>query len=278
MRKEILTISEFASLRGITAETLRHYDRIGLLKPAFIDSSTGYRYYSILQYEQLSTILELRQMGMSLSEIRNFFEDRNPHSALELLTERKLVLQAEIQKLRQLETAVSSKISHLEDILSRRASDPPRLVTLPERKALVWKTPLDSDVDIGYGFADLEEHLNEVAPIFAANRYGLLMPASVLKTGEKRSSLLLFTDEPAHLSGAEAVEVRRIPGGLYASALLYQPETGDLSEVKRLSRSYQSQGYSTEGEIIFISQIDLSVTGCRDQVLYEVQLPLVPCI
>ncbi|CCY82934.1 transcriptional regulator MerR family [Clostridium sp. CAG:149] len=72
--------------------------------------------------------------------------------------------------------------------------------------------------------------------------------------------------------------MRRIPGGLYASALLYQPETDDLSEVKRLSRSYQSQGYSTEGEIIFISQIDLSVTGCRDQVLYEVQLPLVPCI
>ena len=159
MRKEILTISEFASLRGITAETLRHYDRIGLLKPAFTDSSTGYRYYSILQYEQLSTILELRQMGMSLSEIRSFFEDRNPHSALQLLTERKLVLQAEIQKLRQLEEAVSSKISHLEDILPRRASDPPRLVTLPERNALVWKTPLDSGVDMGYGFADLEEHL-----------------------------------------------------------------------------------------------------------------------
>ena len=31
------------------------------MKPAFTDSSTGYRYYSILQYEQLSTILELRQ-------------------------------------------------------------------------------------------------------------------------------------------------------------------------------------------------------------------------
>ena len=72
-----LTISEFAKLRGVTSETLRHYDRTGLLKPVHIDGQTGYRYYSILQYEQLGTIKELRQLGFSIDAISEYFKERN---------------------------------------------------------------------------------------------------------------------------------------------------------------------------------------------------------
>ena len=60
--QDIISITEMAKLRKITTETLRHYDRIGLLAPAY----TGYRYYSITQYEKLGTIRELKNLGMSL--------------------------------------------------------------------------------------------------------------------------------------------------------------------------------------------------------------------
>ena len=76
MRKYVLTISELAKLRNTTSETLRHYDRIGLLKPVYV-SDGGHRYYSIRQYEKLGTILELKEMGMSLEEIKEYFENRN---------------------------------------------------------------------------------------------------------------------------------------------------------------------------------------------------------
>lgn len=72
MLKELLSISEMAKLRRITAETLRHYDRVGLFKPAYIDPNTGYRFYSIYQYEVLGTIKELRQIGMTIEEIKFF--------------------------------------------------------------------------------------------------------------------------------------------------------------------------------------------------------------
>lgn len=275
--KEILTIGEFASLRGITAETLRHYDRIGLLKPAFTDPATGYRYYSVLQYEQLSTILELRQMGMSLSEIGGFLSGRSPQSALSLLRERRAALQEEIASLCRLETAISSKIGHLEAFIGRNPSDSPRLLNLPERHALAWSVPLDSGIITGYGFARLEEQLNELAPIFAASRYGLLMPSEAPETGKAHSTLLLFTEEPALLSGtmgSETIKILRIPSGLYASALLYRPDASGLMKVKQLRDSFRSQGYRENGDLIFIAQIDLSVTGSEDAVLYEMQLPL----
>lgn len=47
MKGELLSISELAKLRQVTTETLRYYDRIGLLKPVYVDPETNYRYYSI---------------------------------------------------------------------------------------------------------------------------------------------------------------------------------------------------------------------------------------
>ncbi|WP_066369112.1 MerR family DNA-binding transcriptional regulator [Neobacillus fumarioli] len=49
-----LSIGEMAKLRKVTVETLRHYDKIGLLKPYYVDPNTGYRYYSTYQYEILT--------------------------------------------------------------------------------------------------------------------------------------------------------------------------------------------------------------------------------
>ena len=85
---DLLSISQLAKLRGLTTETLRHYDRIGLFSPIYIDPETNYRYYSILQYEQLGTIKELRQLGFSLEEIKDFFHNRCVEHSLEILKSR----------------------------------------------------------------------------------------------------------------------------------------------------------------------------------------------
>ena len=52
------------------AETLRHYDRIGLVKPCKADEWTGYRYYSQREIVRLETIRALRCMDLSLAEIK----------------------------------------------------------------------------------------------------------------------------------------------------------------------------------------------------------------
>lgn len=75
MVRYLLSISELAKLKNITSETLRHYDRIDLLKPDYVTKS-GRRMYSIRQYEKLGTILELRAIGMSLHEIQEYFNNR----------------------------------------------------------------------------------------------------------------------------------------------------------------------------------------------------------
>ena len=75
--KEFFSISQTAKIAGVTSETLRHYDRIGLVKPCKVDEWTGYRYYSQQEIVRLNTIHALRCMDLSLAEIKEIlsYED-----------------------------------------------------------------------------------------------------------------------------------------------------------------------------------------------------------
>lgn len=72
--QKFFTISQTARIGNVTTETLRHYDRIGLLKPCKTDRWTSYRYYSEKEIVRLNTICALRCMGMSLHEIKEILE------------------------------------------------------------------------------------------------------------------------------------------------------------------------------------------------------------
>ena len=72
--KKLFSISEAAALVGMTSETLRHYDRIGLVRPGVRDEWTGYRYYSEQEIVRLNTIQALRCMDLSLKDIRRALE------------------------------------------------------------------------------------------------------------------------------------------------------------------------------------------------------------
>jgi len=66
----MLKIGEFAKENNITIRALHHYEKLGLLTPAKVDDFTGYRYYSVSQKEEIATILFLKSLGFSLSEIQ----------------------------------------------------------------------------------------------------------------------------------------------------------------------------------------------------------------
>ncbi len=64
----MLKIGEFAKKTQVTVKTLRHYDRLGLLKPAWIDRFTGYRYYAQEQLPRLNRIMVLKDLGFTLQQ------------------------------------------------------------------------------------------------------------------------------------------------------------------------------------------------------------------
>ena len=98
-------IGEFSYLFNVTIKTLRHYDKIGLFKPMFIDSYTGYRYYGEEQKEEFANILKLKNLNFSLEEIKSM---KNNFT--------KEIFNNKIKELEEEKIKIVNKITELEKI------------------------------------------------------------------------------------------------------------------------------------------------------------------
>lgn len=83
--KKYLSISEAAKIVHTTSETLRHYDRIGLVKPSKKDKWTNYRYYTEQDIVRLNTVRALQLMNLSLQEIKKVLEYDNLEKIVDFL-------------------------------------------------------------------------------------------------------------------------------------------------------------------------------------------------
>jgi DNA-binding transcriptional MerR regulator len=68
-------IGEFSNIARVSGVLLRHYDQIGLFKPAHVNPENGYRYYTIEQLPALNRILALRDLGLALEQIKRLVHD-----------------------------------------------------------------------------------------------------------------------------------------------------------------------------------------------------------
>jgi DNA-binding transcriptional MerR regulator len=104
------TIGDFARLSGVTAKALRHYDRIGVLRPAVVDARSRYRRYSAGQLTELYELLSFTRLGLSLREARAAIERRDTAGSLS---------RALLAAKREIETRVSEDRARLAWIASK---------------------------------------------------------------------------------------------------------------------------------------------------------------
>ena len=88
-------IGEFSILAKTTIKTLRYYEKEKLLIPAFVDTN-GYRYYETKQLLELARIVSLRQIGLSIVEIKRVLDDKD--NLQEILNLRRHVIEAEMNE------------------------------------------------------------------------------------------------------------------------------------------------------------------------------------
>ncbi|MCD8307460.1 MAG: MerR family transcriptional regulator [Clostridia bacterium] len=70
--KDYLTISEFAQLRGVNINSLLYYEKLGILKPAYVDPDTRYRYYAPEQLSTMDIILMCLSLDIPLKELKRY--------------------------------------------------------------------------------------------------------------------------------------------------------------------------------------------------------------
>src|SRR5579864_461077 len=112
----MFSIGEFARHGCISVRMLRHYDMIGLLRPAFVDPVSGYRFYQASQLAELNRVIALKDLGFTLQQVQAILAEKV--SAAELRGMLKL-RRAEIQATIDAETTrlarVEARLMTIED-------------------------------------------------------------------------------------------------------------------------------------------------------------------
>jgi DNA-binding transcriptional MerR regulator len=69
-------IGDFASLGRVSVRMLRHYDAIGLLRPARVDPASGYRFYTAAQLSRLNRVIALKDLGFTLQQVQSILDEK----------------------------------------------------------------------------------------------------------------------------------------------------------------------------------------------------------
>ncbi|MSS77618.1 MerR family transcriptional regulator [Anaerococcus sp. AGMB00486] len=115
---------------------LRYYEKIGLIKPHYIDLNSSYRYYHTSQFENFNTIRYLRILGMPLDKVSEFLNDRSIGSIKNMLNEQKDEISKKIKELTLIKRKIDNRLVQLESV---EKSKPViiKIKKVPSRK-IVW--------------------------------------------------------------------------------------------------------------------------------------------
>ena len=268
----MIRIGDFARLAGVSVETLRHYDELGLLAPARVDEFSGYRYYDAAQLARLHRILALKDLGFSLRQIGQ---------ALHEVTLEQLAGMLKLARA-QGEHALAAEVARLDriDARLRRLESEERMsnyeVVLKEAPAMTIASclvtvPTNNEVPrvLGGAFDAAYRHVRgagakKVGPCLAVWH----QPAAVLANERVEAAVHVDRTFP----GTEQVRVYDLPATTVAAVVHEGPFAGMANAHAVLLSWIEENGYRSDGTYREVYVRD--ERGGDSQAVTEIQYPV----
>ena len=117
----MFSIGDFARHGRVSVRMLRHYDAIGLLRPAYVDQVTGYRSYDARQLSRLNRVVALKELGFTLQQVQAILDEK---VGVEELRGMLRLRQAELQSQITTDTARLAQVEARLQIIEREGAMP----------------------------------------------------------------------------------------------------------------------------------------------------------
>jgi DNA-binding transcriptional MerR regulator len=201
-------IGDFSKFSRVSVKMLRHYDRLGLLRPARIDTVTSYRYYSAGQLPRLNRILALRDLGFTLEQIAALPDDLPAEQLRGMLKLKQAELEQQLREGQQRLERIAARLGQIEregrpyaaEVIVRRVE--------PQLMATLRRIVPDDD-ELHLLFEEVETY------VACHNARADRPPLMIYHDGEYREQDLdveVAIPLRMRIPGAEPVRVRELPG------------------------------------------------------------------
>lgn len=268
---EIFQIGEVARLFHISISILRHYDKIGLLKPEYTDPDTGYRYYSARQFECLNTIRYLRALDMPLDQISRFLQNREIDTIHDLLLTQKEEVRRRQEELKIIERKIDNRLAQITDALSSTL-DEISLCTKPARRiaSIRKKISPKNYLDLEFSIRQLEKSEKHASTFLGKIGIGLFPEHLKQRQFQPYDMVFLLLDEEDLFEGdilhvpEETCITIRFQGGHDRAPSYYEKLIDHIEK-----NNYKICGFSKE-----ITMIDYGFTEDTSKFVTEIQIPV----
>lgn len=267
------TVGEFAKLYGgdFSKQTLIFYDKIGLLKPEYIDENNGYRYYSGRQLEVLDTIFILKEIGVPLEEMKHYLNDKNPQKALEVLREKKIQLDKSIKQKMQIKKRLDVKLEQLQMAANFENAD--NINYNRQKKKYLYYIdvkPPYSAFDIDIAIREMFEKVNR-EKIEYNYQIGTIVPLAKLKSGEFLQAYRSYTVIDKNLKSENTMVYKE---GLYATFYHRGAYAKAGETYEKALKKIAEDGYEIIGDSFEECIIDNLATNEEDDYLTKFSIPV----
>lgn len=264
----MLRIGEFSKLSRVSIRMLRHYDEIGLLKPAEIDRFTGYRYYNPDQLPVIGRITALKDMGFQLADIVKILDVYDDRETLDdyfamRQAELKEIAETAHYQMRLLDTA--RKRLRKEQNMSYNVS----IKTIPERYAATVHMTIPRYEDEGMVWQILNE---ETAPLNVIPAEPCLVAAEYLDDEYKEEDveLVAWKTVKGDYPDTEHVKFKTLPAVKVASCMV-KGGYEQMPEVYGAVIAWVNEnGYECAGPMFNIYHVSPHETQNSDEFVTEV--------
>ena len=268
----MLRIGEFSKLSRVSVRMLRHYDEIGLLKPAEIDRFTDYRYYREDQLPTAGRIAALKDMGFSLADIVRMLEVYDDRERLEPF------FSARRAELETLSRDTARRLTLL-DAAQRRLRKEEHMSydvtirTIPERYAATVQMTIPRYEDEGMVWGTL---IQETCRMNLVEADPCLCAVSFLdrEYKEENVEVMAWKTVKGHYPDTEHVKFRTLPEVTVASCT-YKGSYTLITEVYAAVVAWiEANGYEPSGAMFNIYHVSPHETQNPDEFVTEICYPV----
>lgn len=269
--KKLFRIGEVAKMFHISVGSLRHYEQTGLLKPEYTDDATGYRYYSVRQFEVLNTIRYLRALDMPLEQIADFLRNRDITVIEDKLLKQKEMVVKKRKELTVIERKIDRRLQQLRDAQGSELN----VIQLKEVPAcrVVWiKDSLKpkSYLDLEFAIRRLEENQRESVVFLGKVGVGISKENLLAGRFTQYDSVFLILDEEDIYEGM----VEEYPEELCVSIRFCGSHNEAEAYYRRLMKYIHEHNREVAGFSREITMIDYGLTNDTEKFVTEICIPV----
>ncbi len=276
---ERLTVSKMAALNKISEQTLRYYDKIGLLSPAHKDKHTGYRYYDVKQSAMLDLIQYMKSLGMTLDDIKTDLNTSTPNDLIPILLQKQTQIAQKINELQHQQRAIERTV----ESLRRFENSPPDgtiiLEYIPTRYMYYIRSAqniYDHGIDVYETMLRELKHniINDHVPqIYFCNAGSILRKELLMGRTFFSNEVFVFVDED-YVSDSLSIAV---PAGSYL-CIYCNSFDNEVAYARRLLDYIDAHGYHICGDYLCEAIADLPLINNQERGMFlRLQVPIKLC-